>query len=131
MKFTIPTRLAGLNEYIAAINRNKYIGNKLKQDTEDTICLYISRAVSIGALSQITEYPVAVNFEWHEKTRRRDLDNIVSAKKFILDALQKSKILKGDGQKYVADLNDVFCIPSEYDGVIVEIIGMKRRTNGK
>ena len=69
----------------------------------------------------MTEYPVAVCFEWHEKTRRRDLDNIASAKKFILDALQECGILEGDGQKQIIAFNDSFAIGDSWDGCVVKI----------
>lgn len=119
MRIRIDTRLPGLNEYITAINRNKYVGNALKRDTEDLICLYISSQRSAGTVRRVLNYPVSITFEWHETTKRRDLDNIASAKKFILDALQKCGILDGDGQKYVSKIDDVFFIPDEWDGVEV------------
>ena len=37
MTFTIPGELPGLNEYIHAINRNRHIGNRMKQDTQEAI----------------------------------------------------------------------------------------------
>lgn len=124
MQFVIPCRLPGLNDYISALDYNKYKGHSLKQSTEQEICLCISVALSKGTLKPVQDYPIRVNFEWHEKTKKRDLDNIVSAKKFILDAMQKSGIIKGDGQKYVGDINDIFCIPSDQDAVIVYIEGI-------
>ena len=100
---------------------SKYKGHKLKQSTEEDIGYCVLLAQSKKDLIPVTEYPVRVIFEWHEKTRKRDLDNIASAKKFILDALQKNRILQGDGQKCVGDLKDIFCIPSDKDEVIVYI----------
>ena len=115
--FTVRFRLPGLNEYIHAVNINRYKGNALKREAQDAIGLAIKRA----RLEPVTEYPVAVCFEWHEKTRRRDLDNIASAKKFILDALQECGILEGDGQKQLAGFSDRFVVGDTWDGCVVVI----------
>ncbi|MGN1121994.1 MAG: hypothetical protein ACI4RV_06475 [Eubacteriales bacterium] len=129
--FIIPEKLPGLNDYIHAINRNKFIGNRLKRDVQDKIGLYILSAARGGKLSPVAVYPVTVAFEWHETNMRRDLDNITSAKKFILDALQEYGILKGDGQKYVSGIPDSFCIPSSYDGVKITLCEYRREDKAK
>ena len=115
--FTIEQRLPGLNEYIHAVNINRYKGNALKREAQDAIGLAIKRA----RLEPVTAYPVFVFFEWHEKTRRRDLDNIASAKKFILDALQEFGILEGDGQKQLVGFSDRFVIGDGWDGCVVTV----------
>lgn len=129
--FTIPEKLPGLNDYIHAINRNKFIGNRLKRDVQDKIGLYILSAAKGGKLSPVADYPVTVEFEWHETNRRRDLDNISSAKKFILDALKEYGILKDDGQKYISGIQDRFFIPSHYDGVQVKLCEKCREDKAK
>ena len=115
--FTIEQRLPGLNEYIHAVNINRYKGNALKREAQDAIGFSIKRA----RLEPVTAYPVFVFFEWHEKTRRRDLDNIASAKKFILDALQEFGILEGDGQKQLVGFSDRFVIGDGWDGCVVTV----------
>jgi Holliday junction resolvase RusA-like endonuclease len=62
-----------------------------------------------------------VCFEWHEKTKRRDADNIASAKKFILDALVKNGVLVDDSRKYVVGFHDAIIDDTE-DFVRVELI---------
>ena len=115
--FAIKQRLPGLNEYIHAVNINRYKGNALKREAQDAI----GWAIRAARLEPITEYPVAVCFEWHEKSKRRDLDNIASAKKFILDALQECGILEGDGQKQLAGFSDRFVVGDTWDGCVVVI----------
>ena len=68
--------------------------------------------------------PVRIRFTWFEATRRRDLDNIYSAKKFVLDAMQKMWIIQGDGQKYVTGVEDIFVLTKSKndEGVLVEIL---------
>lgn len=56
------------------------------------------------------------------KNRKRDIDNVSSAKKYILDALQRAKILKNDSPKYVVGHKDVFDYDKiNGDRVIIEI----------
>jgi Holliday junction resolvase RusA-like endonuclease len=51
------------------------------------------------------EKPCEIFIEWHEKTKRRDCDNIQSAQKFILDALQHCKIIENDSRKYIKQIH--------------------------
>lgn len=53
-------------------------------------------------------HPVQIHFHWVESNKRRDLDNICFAKKFILDALVKSGKLKDDNRKFVTAFRDTF-----------------------
>ena len=62
-----------------------------------------------------------VRFEWHERTKRRDADNIASAKKFILDALVEMGVLPDDSRKYVKGFYDVI-IDDKTDFVRVELV---------
>lgn len=64
---------------------------------------------------------VIVRFEWHERTKRRDADNIASAKKYILDALVKCGVLENDSRKYVKGFYDVI-IDDKEDFVKVELV---------
>ena len=62
-----------------------------------------------------------VRFEWHERTKKRDADNIASAKKFILDALVKMQVLEDDSRKFVKGFYDVI-VDDKTDFVKVELI---------
>lgn len=62
-----------------------------------------------------------MRFEWHERTQKRDADNIASAKKFILDALVKSGVLEDDSRKYVKGFYDTI-IDDKEDFVKVELV---------
>lgn len=95
-KLVIKGRLDGLNEVINANRENKYKGAKIKKDNENIVYYY----AKFCKLKPITNYPVKVKIDWYETNRRRDVDNILSAKKFIFDGLMKAGIIKGDGQKY-------------------------------
>ncbi len=114
IKFTVPFRLPSLNDYIAKINRNRHAGNKFKQSIEEDI-LWILKSVK----EKVTG-PIDIKFTWYEQTKRRDKDNVMSAKKFILDALQKSGILPNDNNKYVNSITEEI-IYRQGDKVVVEI----------
>ncbi len=97
--FFIPVRFPSLNEYIGAMNRNRYLGNKMKQENTDL--------VSIAATGvKKFDKPVNISFIYYEPNNRRDVDNVVFAKKFILDGLVRAGVLQDDSQKWVRDITD-------------------------
>ena len=103
MYFKIEQRLPSMNELIAANRQNRYKGAKMKREAEEVIGQYIRIARLRGTIKPISE-PVEVYIEWHEKTKKRDADNVQSAQKFILDALQKQGILINDSRRYVKQI---------------------------
>ena len=123
--FTIRGRLPGINELIAANRVNRYAGAQLKKNTDTLIRLSIRAARSRGECWPVRDQ-CAVLFYWFERSHRRDLDNIFSAKKFILDAMTAEGIIKNDSQRYVRALCDRFTLEDE-DGVTVVI---ERLTEG-
>lgn len=102
VKFTIHSRLPSLNDVISENRANRYKGAKLKKDTEALIIAEIKRQ----KVQPVTDYPVEVFIRWVEPNRKRDVDNIQSSKKFILDAMVKAGVLVNDSQKYVAQVYD-------------------------
>lgn len=98
--FTIDAQLPSLNEYTNACRSHWSKGAEFKKAVESLIGSSIIIAMSQGKLVK-TKKPVSVHIEWHEATKRRDADNIQSAQKFILDALQHYGIIKNDSRKYV------------------------------
>lgn len=97
--FIIKEKLPSLNEVISSNRANRYAGAKLKKDIESII----GWSIRAAALKPITN-PCVIDIEWHEATKRRDVDNIHSSVKFILDALVKNGILKNDSRKYVKQI---------------------------
>ena len=109
----IPMKLPSCNTYINACRRNRFVGAKLKADTEDQIIIFLNKLPRI-------ENPVKISFLWIEDSKRRDLDGITFGKKFILDALVKAGVLPDDSQKYVKAFTDSFDYAKEAK-VILEI----------
>lgn len=118
-QFTYHGRLPSLNDYINACRSHWSKGAEMKYQTETDIIWEIKAARARGEVRQASG-PVAISFEWHESDKRRDLDNIYSAKKYILDAMQKAGIIANDNRKNVVGLNDTI-IDDTKDFVIVTI----------
>lgn len=115
-RFEIHKRLMGLNEYTRINRKNKYEGNKTKQNEQDYIMWCIKE--QLGNLK--IDKPVIGHFIWVEENKKRDLDNICFAKKFILDALVNAGVLKDDNRKIVTNFTDSFEYASK-SKVIVEL----------
>lgn len=118
--FKINQKLPSLNEWWNALGSNKFVGYKFKRDIEEVIGWSIKQALTSKTLRK-PNGAVIINFEWHEKTKRRDADNIASAKKFILDALVKNGVLEDDSRKFVKGFYDKI-IDDKEDYVLVELI---------
>ena len=114
MKYTILGRLSGLNEYVNANRHNRYKGASMKKEAENLISAYLTPVVCFKG-------PVHIQFDWYEKNKQRDKDNIASAKKFIFDALVKKGILDGDGWKHIEYFTDSFAVDPKNPRVEVVI----------
>lgn len=109
--------LPNLNDYTRACRSNRYVGAKMKKDAEQIVGAYIMqqlRGVHIDT-------PVKLNFRWFEPNKRRDLDNIAFAKKFILDALVSHKTIKTDDWNGVIGFSDNFEVDKSNPRIEVEI----------
>lgn len=58
----------------------------------------------------------------NEKNKRRDVDNITFATKFIQDALVKQGIIIDDSQKYINQLRHDVKVDKEYPRIEVQLI---------
>lgn len=85
---TINGRLDNMNDYTRACRTNQYKGAKMKQKNEAVVIRAILE--QLGRL-RITK-PVIIRYRWYEPNKRRDLDNISSfGRKVIQDALVQTK----------------------------------------
>lgn len=101
VRVEINMKLPSLNDYINECRANRYKGAKFKREIEDDIILFLRRVPVYGN-------PVKIHFHWIEDNKRRDLDNICFAKKFILDAMVKAGKLEDDNRKIVTSFVDTF-----------------------
>ena len=118
-RLVIRPRLDGLNELIQANRTHWRTGNELKVANEALVRIGIIE----GRLKPITK-PFSMKILWLEQDDARDPDNILSAKKYILDALQQSKIITNDGQANLKGLTEQWDIAGEDEmpGVYIDLI---------
>ena len=106
MVVQINMKLPSLNDYIRVCRTNKFQAAKYKADIEQEIGLYLTQIPKMNN-------PIKIHFHWVEGTKKRDLDNVCFAKKFILDAMVKYGKLKDDNRKCVTGFVDTFEYGSE------------------
>jgi len=117
IRFTILGRLDGLNDYTKANRTSHYVGSAMKQRNQRLVRLAIKQA----KLNRVERCPVRLQIVWYEPNSRRDIDNIIFAQKFILDALVDMKILKNDSQKYVKKISHEVLVDKENPRIEVTI----------
>lgn len=116
-KFIIDGRLDDLNKYTSACRTNPYKGAKMKKDNERIVMFYIKKA----KLKKIEHYPLKVHIDWYEKNRRRDIDGITFATKFILDSLVKLQVIEDDDQKHIRKIEHEILVDKENPRIEVTI----------
>lgn len=117
-RLVIRGSLPGLNEFIGAVNTNRHKGNALKRDAE----LMVSFAIKSQLRGVKITRPVVMRYLWVEKSRRRDLDNISSyGRKVIQDALVRCNVLKNDGWNEIQGFSDSFAVDKKYPRIEIEI----------
>ena len=100
-RLEIPLKLPSLNQYINECRKNRYAGANMKRNIEQDIGFYINTLPKY-------QKPIKIHFHWIEGNKKRDLDNVCFAKKFILDSMVKSGKLKDDNRNYVTGFTDTF-----------------------
>lgn len=113
--FFVPGRLPGANDIMS---RHRMVYARLKVQWGTTI------AGSIRAASLKPVGYCRIEFVWHEANNRRDDDNVTFAKKFILDALRATKIIKDDRRKFIHSVTDRVIVDPARPGVEVTIISV-------
>ena len=115
---TIPGRLDNLNDYINAERSNRYKGAQMKSDNEAVVIAAIRKCLKGVKI----ERPVYMEYRWYEYNNRRDLDNISSfGRKVIQDALVHTHVLKNDGWKNITGFKDSFAVDSDNPRIEVVI----------
>lgn len=101
--FVINHKLCSLNDYINVCRRNKYQAAQFKRDIDELIGWAIKQAIISGTLHPI-ESPCCLEIDWWESSKRRDVDNVHSSVKYILDSLVKNQVIKNDSPRYVKQI---------------------------
>lgn len=120
MKLTIPGRLPGMNEIVAAAKSHpkQYSGMKRKH-TQD---------VAILARSLPHMERVDVQITWICENKRRDQDNISGGgTKFVLDGLQAAGVIDNDGWKQINSITHKFAVDKNNPRIEVELTEISTR----
>lgn len=113
-KIFIPYQFTTLNKYIAALNRNRYIGNNIKKKETEVARLHF--------IGKKFDTPCKIHLHWVLKDKRTDLDNIQFSTKYILDGMVKAKAIPDDSLKYVVGISHSYEIDKTNVGVCIEVI---------
>ena len=114
----IPGTLNNLNDYISAERCNRHKGAKMKADNGKIVAAAIIQCLRGVKI----EKPVYMEYLWVEPNRRRDLDNISSfGRKVIQDSLVNAGVLHDDGWKYVTGFSDMFQVDKNNPRIEVKI----------
>lgn len=114
-----------MNDYVNECRSNPYGANSLKKRNQKQVYLAILEADRREKLHRIYKYPVRLKITWYEPNKRRDVDNITFAVKFILDELVKERILQNDSQKYVCEIWNSVRVDKLNPRIEVEIEGIE------
>lgn len=109
--------MIGLNEYVRLCRGNKYAAAKCKKDIESVIMFCIKTQLKNVKFKK----PIFLNFCWYAKNKKIDPDNLVFAKKFILDSLVKCRTITNDGWANIVGFKDCFFVDKNNPRVEVEI----------
>ncbi|HYF53054.1 MAG TPA: hypothetical protein VEA41_02220, partial [Salinarimonas sp.] len=120
--FWVPGPLPSLNDLLRA--KGNMVGGKGKRwngynamkKTWETTIWAICKRDRIQPMQR-----VRVVFQWHERTMRRDPDNVGAARKLILDALVCAGVLVNDGPKEIAGFAETFVYGAPVAGVQVTL----------
>lgn len=80
----------------------------MKKDIETSICWQIAEQ----GLVELTP-PLRLTFKWFEKNKKRDKDNVVFGKKFILDSLQEMQVIGNDNWEWISSFEDIVFLSKE------------------
>lgn len=112
MKCNIILKLSNWNEIIGLCRANKYQANNHKKREMKDISWFVRK------IPPITKYPIEIEFKWHIKNTRSDLDN--KSVKSILDCMQNLGILENDNIKHINKITHI-AIPDKTEYIEMEI----------
>ena len=117
----INDRLPSLNDYVNSSRANRNYGNIIMRSAKEIVDIAILqylRGVRI-------DNPVYMRYAWYEPNKKRDLDNISSmGRKIIQDALVDRMVLQNDGWNEIQGFSDTFHIDRDNPRVevVIEVI---------
>ena len=118
-KLVFPGKLPSLNEFISACNKNPKAGGRMKWEDQNKVEWFIRSQLRGVRIKK----PVTMLYTWYEPNRKRDLDNISSyGRKVIQDALVHCGVIHNDGWKQILGFSDRFYVDRKEPRVEVVIM---------
>ena len=114
-RFEIKAKTPSMNEIIGVNRTNRYAGASAKKRYHNMVVWSI-KAAKLHRV-QVRQW---IHYEFHEKTKKRDKDNLLAAIKPVNDALQQAGILPNDNNNWVAGLSMSF-VYDKTDRLIVTL----------
>lgn len=101
--FEIKTKFPTLTDIISASKKHFAVYSKMKKKYTNMVWAF-AKAAHVKTASG----PIRLTVIWREpKKSRRDPDNVMAAKKFILDGLVNAGVIQNDSHKYVSGCSDI------------------------
>ena len=101
----VPGPLPGQNEIIAAAKVRFARGGKYSEMKKT----WTQRVANYFLVAKCPKFNrVSIILEWIEAHNRRDPDNVMSGKKFILDGMVKAGVIPNDTRKYISKITHKF-----------------------
>ncbi len=118
MKFVIPGELTDLNKWYntAKSRMGHHTANRIKKQNMEIVAWSCK-----GKKLEPSDNGYAFSFAFYVPNQKKDPDNLVFAKKFILDGLVASGVLENDGWKQVKSFQDTWAVDKENPRVEVTI----------
>ena len=118
-KLVFPGKLPSLNEFISACNKNPKAGGRMKWEDQNKVEWFIRSQLRGVRIKK----PVTMLYSWYEPNRKRDLDNVSSyGRKVIQDALVHCGVLHNDGWKQILGFSDRFYVDRKEPRIEVVIL---------
>lgn len=118
-EFFIPGKLPGFNEIISSAKIKKGRGSRYEKEKRE-ITFFLCGIIKAEKVSKFRK--CRIGFRWVEPDRKRDIDNISSGKKYILDALVWAGVIADDSWKCVRGfLQEEFYCDRRNPGVWVRL----------
>lgn len=103
-----PTHVDGWNEYIHAVNKNRYAGAALERENVANVAQFARAAMRSSRYGGL-EVPALVAVTFVEVDRRRDVSNVYGGLKWVLDGLTRPRGSKRLGAGLIVDDSPRWC----------------------
>lgn len=111
--FTIHGRLPGMNEIIDAAKSHYGQYSKMKKTNTEAVAWMAKRVPPMDKVRLV--------ITWYEPDAKRDIDNVASGVKFILDGLVMAGRLPNDTRKHVKGIEHRFEVDRKNPRIEVEL----------